>query len=138
ATKRSWAAASSCRRLADLGSRSVLEAVESLFFFQAADGIRVFHVTGVQTCALPICSASSARPSAAPISRVVSCHAAWNGSAPTRSEERRVGKEGSSGWWPEDQESKAGRAGVGIGADKTSSVDARRAVAEILGPREAR
>src|SRR5690606_39602860 len=26
-----------------------------LFFFQAEDGIRVFHVTGVQTCALPIC-----------------------------------------------------------------------------------
>src|SRR5690606_39933962 len=26
------------------------------FFFQAEDGIRVFHVTGVQTCALPICS----------------------------------------------------------------------------------
>src|SRR6266511_4698694 len=25
-----------------------------LFFFQAADGIRDFHVTGVQTCALPI------------------------------------------------------------------------------------
>src|SRR5690606_5477940 len=24
-------------------------------FFQAEDGIRVFHVTGVQTCALPIC-----------------------------------------------------------------------------------
>src|SRR5690606_40955993 len=24
------------------------------FFFQAADGIRGFHVTGVQTCALPI------------------------------------------------------------------------------------
>src|SRR5690606_39821417 len=23
-------------------------------FFQAADGIRAFHVTGVQTCALPI------------------------------------------------------------------------------------
>src|SRR5690606_39505769 len=23
--------------------------------FQAEDGIRVFHVTGVQTCALPIC-----------------------------------------------------------------------------------
>src|SRR5690606_40273478 len=30
-----------------------------LFFFQAEDGIRVFHVTGVQTCALPI---SHARP----------------------------------------------------------------------------
>src|SRR5690606_39314740 len=26
------------------------------FFFQAEDGIRAFHVTGVQTCALPICS----------------------------------------------------------------------------------
>src|SRR5690606_39956945 len=26
------------------------------FFFQAEDGIRDFHVTGVQTCALPICS----------------------------------------------------------------------------------
>src|SRR5690606_40663286 len=24
------------------------------FFFQAEDGIRAFHVTGVQTCALPI------------------------------------------------------------------------------------
>src|SRR5690606_40730534 len=29
----------------------------SIFFFQAEDGIRAFHVTGVQTCALPICSA---------------------------------------------------------------------------------
>src|SRR5690606_40796386 len=26
-------------------------------FFQAEDGIRDFHVTGVQTCALPICIA---------------------------------------------------------------------------------
>src|SRR5690606_40731215 len=26
------------------------------FFFQAEDGIRYFHVTGVQTCALPICA----------------------------------------------------------------------------------
>src|SRR5207253_4965995 len=26
-----------------------------LFFFQAEDGIRDGHVTGVQTCALPIC-----------------------------------------------------------------------------------
>src|SRR5690606_40276051 len=25
------------------------------FFFHAEDGIRYFHVTGVQTCALPIC-----------------------------------------------------------------------------------
>src|SRR5690606_39293691 len=28
------------------------------FFFQAEDGIRDFHVTGVQTCALPILQAS--------------------------------------------------------------------------------
>src|SRR5690606_41185239 len=28
--------------------------VVSIFFFQAEDGIRGFHVTGVQTCALPI------------------------------------------------------------------------------------
>src|SRR5690606_40033178 len=27
-----------------------------IFFFQAEDGIRDFHVTGVQTCALPIFS----------------------------------------------------------------------------------
>src|SRR5690606_39819867 len=27
-------------------------------FFQAEDGIRDFHVTGVQTCALPICPGS--------------------------------------------------------------------------------
>src|SRR5215475_16165686 len=27
------------------------------FFFQAEDGIRDFHVTGVQTCALPIANA---------------------------------------------------------------------------------
>src|SRR5690606_39859662 len=29
--------------------------VARFFFFQAEDGIRGFHVTGVQTCALPIC-----------------------------------------------------------------------------------
>src|SRR5690606_40799485 len=28
--------------------------LKALFFFQAEDGIRDFHVTGVQTCALPI------------------------------------------------------------------------------------
>src|SRR5690625_1720241 len=30
--------------------------MESFFFFQAEDGIRDGHVTGVQTCALPICA----------------------------------------------------------------------------------
>src|SRR5690606_31912433 len=33
---------------------SLVAASTSLFFFQAEDGIRAFHVTGVQTCALPI------------------------------------------------------------------------------------
>src|SRR5205807_595714 len=31
-----------------------LNGVASYFFFQAEDGIRVYKVTGVQTCALPI------------------------------------------------------------------------------------
>src|SRR5690606_41181040 len=31
------------------------------FFFQAEDGIRDFHVTGVQTCALPIWRAERSR-----------------------------------------------------------------------------
>src|SRR5690606_1413312 len=31
-----------------------------VFFFQAEDGIRAFHVTGVQTCALPIWARGSA------------------------------------------------------------------------------
>src|SRR5690606_40075850 len=31
----------------------------SFFFFQAEDGIRDFHVTGVQTCALPILVAAA-------------------------------------------------------------------------------
>src|SRR5256885_859309 len=36
---------------------------KSLFFFQAEDGIRDYKVTGVQTCALPICEAQLARES---------------------------------------------------------------------------
>src|SRR5690606_39625592 len=34
--------------------RCVLLRAWVVFFFQAEDGIRAFHVTGVQTCALPI------------------------------------------------------------------------------------
>src|SRR5690625_6568184 len=34
-----------------------------VFFFQAEDGIRDGHVTGVQTCALPISGSSSVEPS---------------------------------------------------------------------------
>src|SRR5690606_33900711 len=40
------------------------------FFFQAEDGIRDFHVTGVQTCALPI-SRQGKRPSPLATSRGV-------------------------------------------------------------------
>src|SRR5437870_14113 len=37
------------------------------FFFQAEDGIRDGHVTGVQTCALPIfCRLSGSRPAISP------------------------------------------------------------------------
>src|SRR5699024_11627466 len=36
-----------------------------VFFFQAEDGIRDRNVTGVQTCALPICTASSTTAPAA-------------------------------------------------------------------------
>src|SRR6266508_2309036 len=65
------------------------------FFFQAEDGIRCGHVTGVQTCALPIWRCR--RPSW--------CRrwwaACWPRTAqPTRSEERRVGKECRSRWSP--------------------------------------
>src|SRR5690349_22842655 len=34
------------------------------FFFQAEDGIRDLYVTGVQTCALPICQRVDAGPAA--------------------------------------------------------------------------
>src|SRR5690606_40201960 len=85
------------------------------FFFQAEDGIRVFHVTGVQTCALPISKLMLASASRSPI-RPASQSTVIVGSSPAkglpgedtvtdrsapatgsvrlpRSEERRVGKE---------------------------------------------
>src|SRR5258707_15889173 len=47
------------------------------FFFQAEDGIRDIGVTGVQTCALPICSReSSPRTAACPASQIRSSPAA--------------------------------------------------------------
>src|SRR5690606_41120397 len=76
-----------------------------LFFFQAEDGIRDFHVTGVQTCALPIY-----RPSRCPRTagrrrwrRGWKRSCAWWTS---RSEERRVGKECRSRWTPEHSKKK--------------------------------
>src|SRR5256885_5090835 len=41
------------------------------FFFQAEDGIRDYKVTGVQTCALPICSGAEVRPETSTVQVVV-------------------------------------------------------------------
>src|SRR5256885_8025066 len=97
-----------------------------LIFFQAEDGIRDYKVTGVQTCALPISgelslvkasNSAATAPSGArkasswASSRSASRSPAGNrrsrvgpslalASAGTRSEERRVGKECRSRWWP--------------------------------------
>src|SRR5207253_8044615 len=98
------------------------------FFFQAEDGIRDGHVTGVQTCALPILilpynartsNESNSSGSRAFRSGNIHCsirdfqnwfgrtdrrgpEAVWKYSPPRdllpRSEERRVGKEDRSGW----------------------------------------
>src|SRR5439155_11483005 len=89
------------------------------FFFQAEDGIRDGHVTGVQTCALPILSPKSASTAAGErtldrIDRRLLARLQQDGRAavsqlarevhltvtPTleRSEERRVGKECRSLW----------------------------------------
>src|SRR5436190_23889271 len=59
------------------------------FFFQAEDGIRDHCVTGVQTCALPICRRTS-RARAFFRSSARTGHKARTRSL--RSEERRVGK----------------------------------------------
>src|SRR5690606_40012628 len=81
-----------------------------VFFFQAEDGIRDFHVTGVQTCALPILilfgtrytargampSITSSKLSKSTLTNLRSfiLGSGWSGwplKSP-RSEERRVGK----------------------------------------------
>src|SRR5205823_7509866 len=74
---------------------------QTVFFFQAEDGIRDKLVTGVQTCALPICAtrrrAATARKPASASTRSA---ARWASTRATRSEERRVGKECRSRWTP--------------------------------------
>src|SRR5437868_11783519 len=63
------------------------------FFFQAEDGIRDRNVTGVQTCALPICPPNQ-RGLARLIGRAPHAHGRTVRSCrDRRSEERRVGKE---------------------------------------------
>src|SRR5437870_1328253 len=81
------------------------------FFFQAEDGIRDGHVTGVQTCALPIslgvddpsrsCKVNTTSGSSTPRARRSSATCRWgraSAAAGRRSEERRVGKECRSRW----------------------------------------
>src|SRR5690606_40438608 len=89
------------------------------FFFQAEDGIRDFHVTGVQTCALPISTSNTKAVwrrwrSTIWCSTVpnVMCACLGGGTATAmvskRSEERRVGKEGGSRWSPWHDKKKLG------------------------------
>src|SRR5438552_18882138 len=90
------------------------------FFFQAEDGIRDDLVTGVQTCALPILTNLASDPvegtfevaSFATLGKVGTLKANADPAillSPnflSRSEERRVGKECRSRWWPEDEKKK--------------------------------
>src|SRR5436305_14164327 len=81
------------------------------FFFQAEDGIRDADVTGVQTCALPICAdrvehprlhlaPDAGRPEVVLPGPVDRRHRHARGRERRRSEERRVGKECRSRWSP--------------------------------------
>src|SRR5215475_14222852 len=58
------------------------------FFFQAEDGIRDFHVTGVQTCALPIWSTSNLSRSPLARSSTLSAWVARRGWPDRRTNER--------------------------------------------------
>src|SRR5688500_20363452 len=95
-----------------------------VFFFQAEDGIRDYKVTGVQTCALPICrSPQPARTAARPSGSTRTAAPPRPGrasrirrlglSALPRSEERRVGKECRSRWWPEHYNNEENMCGEG-------------------------
>src|SRR5438270_8275875 len=76
------------------------------FFFQAEDGIRDLTVTGVQTCALPIstflvpCDRARGMLSQYGAEALEPACFLGDRSPSYRSEERRVGKECRSRWWP--------------------------------------
>src|SRR5438105_7071048 len=104
-----------CLSLSEWTFALVLFVVSFFFFFQAEDGIRDPLVTGVQTCALPICAKPDAplrvsawvtpmhcfagQPPSGPILRPASSGqprrqtSCAGRSLLRRSEERRVGKE---------------------------------------------
>src|SRR5690606_40245664 len=78
-----------------------------VLFFQAGDGIRDFHVTGVQTCALPISLRNGATSPLRAVAanrrhrdrtRRARSERAASADRGGRSEERRVGKECRSRW----------------------------------------
>src|SRR6266700_5044054 len=78
------------------------------FFFQAEDGIRDFHVTGVQTCALPISSRSRRSWSRSGVIAQSSRTRRSMRASRSRSEERRVGKECRSRWSRYDEKKNSG------------------------------
>src|SRR6266478_7762626 len=99
------------------------------FFFQAEDGIRDLTVTGVQTCALPICT-SPTRPISCFRSRATRARFCSRSPPMNRSEERRVGKECRSRWSPYHYKKNDDRrvtpvAGVTEGLDHLVAVDLR-------------
>src|SRR5690625_7631329 len=73
--------------------------MSNFFFFQAEDGIRDGHVTGVQTCALPIYPGDSTDPRfnssfhGSHVAGTIAAATNNNEGVAGRSEERRVGKE---------------------------------------------
>src|SRR5439155_11519880 len=104
-----------------------------ILFFQAEDGIRDGHVTGVQTCALPISSKSDLHSHRMQVRLTCTWRIlpvpVWSSSTgrrsrlstssgreaarreifkafTIRSEERRVGKECRYQWWRDDEKKK--------------------------------
>src|SRR5690349_2396380 len=78
-------------------------ATKANFFFRAEDGIRVLYVTGVQTCALPILVGAGGLDFGALQQRIHPAESRvrmLSQATPARSEERRVGKECTSGRGP--------------------------------------
>src|SRR2546430_12511209 len=116
----------------------VARAQSLYFFFQAEDGIRDLTVTGVQTCALPICRAAparrcangagrrspayprAARCTAGPRARAAA-RGAWHKACPpggrTRSGERRVGEEWRSRWAPDHLKKKKKKEEIDTGRE---------------------
>src|SRR5258708_31925073 len=94
------------RHITEFTSRLLLLSYFAFFFFQAEDGIRDDLVTGVQTCALPICRKAIFREVMEGYNSEDCLSAAalrdWleEERKKLRSEERRVGKECRSRWSP--------------------------------------